>query len=169
MFHTSVCAKLHTLLTIVFCLIAVHEKSILLPLLPASLLALHHGSLIAWLAPVAAFSMFDLLKRDGLVVAYIALQGLYLLFASPPENDAGGVRKAYSVGKWPSLQPYVAALFGVTALLLHAASFLVIPPRRFPYLHAALHVSSAFCVFFTLFIVSNVLQWRTEQVKTKLE
>lgn len=50
-----------------------HEKSVLLPLLPLVLLATEEPFLAAWLQPVALFSMFPLLKRDGLAIAYGAL------------------------------------------------------------------------------------------------
>ena len=56
----------------------VHEKSVLLPVLPVALLAPHLPHPAAWLPPLAAFSMFPLLKRDGLQVAYFA----FLLFWS---------------------------------------------------------------------------------------
>lgn len=53
--------------------VQVHEKSILLPMLPLSLLAAHEPDLLAWIAPVAAFSMFPLLAKDGVAGAYAAV------------------------------------------------------------------------------------------------
>ena len=50
----------------------VHEKSILLPLLPVTLLADRHPVLALWLPAVATFSMYPLLKKDGLSLAYAA-------------------------------------------------------------------------------------------------
>lgn len=60
----------------------VHEKSVLLPLLPATLLGIEAGPASRWLPPLAAFSMFPLLKRDGLVAAYAAALLLWAAFAS---------------------------------------------------------------------------------------
>lgn len=48
----------------------VHEKSILLPLLPVSLLVLEEPVATTMFMNVAMFSMFPLLKREGLVLAY---------------------------------------------------------------------------------------------------
>ncbi|KAI7897153.1 glycosyl transferase [Mucor mucedo] len=48
----------------------VHEKSILLPLLPVSLLVLEEPIATTMFMNVAMFSMFPLLKREGLVIPY---------------------------------------------------------------------------------------------------
>ena len=48
----------------------VHEKSILLPLLPVSLLVLEEPVATTMFVNVAMFSMFPLLKREGLTLAY---------------------------------------------------------------------------------------------------
>lgn len=60
----------------------VHEKSILLPLLPATLLLGREPLAATWFTTVAAFSMFPLLEKDGLTIAYWATQlGFNLLIA----------------------------------------------------------------------------------------
>lgn len=48
----------------------VHEKSILLPLLPVTLLVLEEPIATTMFMNVAMFSMFPLLKREGLVLPY---------------------------------------------------------------------------------------------------
>ncbi|KAI5819175.1 glycosyl transferase [Pyronema omphalodes] len=60
----------------------VHEKSVLLPLLPLTLF--HAGSLdnettiwITWVNNIAVFSLWPLLKRDGLVLQYTVIGVLY--------------------------------------------------------------------------------------------
>lgn len=58
----------------------VHEKTILLPLLPLTLLATRHPLLALVGNTVATFSMYPLLHRDGLAAPYFLLQGAYLLF-----------------------------------------------------------------------------------------
>jgi hypothetical protein len=65
----------------------VHEKSILLPLMPLSLLATAEPLLLAWLPAVATFSMYPLLKKDGLLLCYIAL---LLLWSSLPHDTPEG-------------------------------------------------------------------------------
>ena len=68
-----------------------HEKSILLPLLPVTLLAHKHPGLAMWLCTVATFSMFPLLKKDGLSLAYAASlliwAGIALLQPSLPQVE----------------------------------------------------------------------------------
>ena len=85
--------------------LAVHEKSILLPLLPASLLALEEASLYRWLCPLACFSMYPLLARDGLGLPYAALLLLFfLLFGLPGGRDNAGSEQKRS-NQRPSQQP----------------------------------------------------------------
>ncbi|XP_039050924.1 probable dolichyl pyrophosphate Man9GlcNAc2 alpha-1,3-glucosyltransferase [Hibiscus syriacus] len=55
----------------------VHEKSILLPLLPLTLLALEERRSILWLTHFAMFSMLPLLHRDKLILPYMALYALH--------------------------------------------------------------------------------------------
>lgn len=51
----------------------VHEKSILLPLLPATLLVLEEPIATTLFMNTAMFSMFPLLKREGLVLPYFVV------------------------------------------------------------------------------------------------
>ena len=70
-----------------------HEKSILLPLLPLTLLGAcgDAGELAVrrWLPAMAAFSMFPLLKKDRLVVAYLGAMALWAAMAWPQRPRAG--------------------------------------------------------------------------------
>ena len=59
----------------------VHEKSILLAVLPASLLLVRHPHSIVWFSLVASFSMYPLLVKDGLALATWALCGLFFMCA----------------------------------------------------------------------------------------
>ena len=60
----------------------VHEKSLLLPLMPTSLLSGFEPLLFAYSAVVGAFSMYPLLEKDGLTVPYLLLLPLYAWLAS---------------------------------------------------------------------------------------
>lgn len=51
----------------------VHEKSILLPLLPLVLVTPQYVAWGLWWMQIALFSLFPLLRRDQLVVAYVAV------------------------------------------------------------------------------------------------
>lgn len=57
----------------------VHEKSILLSVLPSSLLSHHHPHTVTWFQLLALFSMYPLVTQDGLSLACWALGGLYFV------------------------------------------------------------------------------------------
>lgn len=54
-------------------MLQVHEKSILMPMLPLALLYVFEPVVAALVLPLAAFSMFPLLERDGQLLPYVAL------------------------------------------------------------------------------------------------
>jgi hypothetical protein len=59
-------------------ILQVHEKSVLLALLPAAFLLPASPLFVAWLQMLGCFTMFPLLRRDGLCLPYIACTGIYL-------------------------------------------------------------------------------------------
>ena len=72
----------------------VHEKSILLPLLPLTILlggrdglGVESRAWIGWANVLGAWTLFPLLKRDGLQIPYFVLTGLWAyLLALPPTS-----------------------------------------------------------------------------------
>lgn len=135
------------------CLYSVHEKSILLPLLPASLLAMEDPFVYKWLTHYGLLSMFPLLHRDGLVVPYIAIYGLYILLHSAlggRQNPSDGVYSAF----W-----YLATFSLVCSFALHVIYLTVQPPEKYPFLYEAMMMSLCFTQFVWLGIYSNVKQW----------
>jgi len=100
----------------------VHEKSILMPLLPLGLLVLEEPVLYQLLCAVACFSMFPLLEKDGLGTAYIAV---LLLFA-------GLARRPYTDSRDGHATSFVRLLVGTSLSLmavLHVARLLLPPPK----------------------------------------
>jgi alpha-1,3-glucosyltransferase len=59
----------------------VHEKQILIPLIPLALLADSMPVAALWFSLVAAFSLYPLLDREGLVVAYVVLTCAHVVIA----------------------------------------------------------------------------------------
>ncbi|KAG7443643.1 uncharacterized protein BT62DRAFT_321941 [Guyanagaster necrorhizus] len=115
----------------------VHEKTILVPLLPA----LMFGTKSEWIplfTNIAAFSMWPLLKRDGVGVQYIATLLLWnrLVGCNPFAFD--------SVVKILSVAVYAAAF------LLHLAEFIIPAPARYPDLWAVANVLVCTPVFFAV-------------------
>lgn len=110
----------------------VHEKTILLPLLPISLLALDYPSLGCFLQLAGCFSMFPLLVRDGQAVPFFVLNTGYfvasLMLAQPRR-----------------IRVLTACFLGFTAF--NAVSLVVPPPPRWPDLYAQLNSSISFACF----------------------
>lgn len=142
--------------TLVF---AVHEKSILLPLLPATMLALDSPWMVRWFAPIAAFSMFPLLVRDGQAITYVALQVSYLLVAQPPLSVRSETCLWVRIG-------LPASLVGVA--VIHLGALFLEPPAQYPYLKAAAMTSYGFVHFGLVFLYLNtkVFTRRTQLERT---
>ncbi|BGP11435.1 Glucosyltransferase-like protein [Rhodotorula toruloides] len=122
----------------------VHEKSILLPLMPLALLMggreVGYGRLDwEWgvlVNNVAVFSMWPLLKRDGLAVQYLALTGLW--------NWAVGYNP---LAMRASFVKYLSLLTYTLILLLHALESLASPPAHLPDLFPVLNLTLSAGVF----------------------
>ena len=128
-----------------------HEKTILLPLLPLLIVAAAgRRSLFffAWLSAVAVFSMYPLLVKDGLALPYATLQLVYAAFA---------FGRAHAPSRRWALA-CAASLLGCAAL--HAAAVWVPPPPRYPDLHLLACAAYAFAHFAAACVALNVLVWR---------
>ncbi|GAA5874929.1 hypothetical protein JCM16303_004946 [Sporobolomyces ruberrimus] len=123
----------------------VHEKSILLPLMPLTLLmgAREKGyGRLDWewgvlVNNVAVFSMFPLLKKDGLVTQYIVLTLLwnYLIGYNPFKLRAGSFVKLLSITSY------------TTILSLHFLELITTPPSHLPDLFPVLNLTMSCGVF----------------------
>ncbi|KAJ6792952.1 putative dolichyl pyrophosphate Man9GlcNAc2 alpha-1,3-glucosyltransferase [Iris pallida] len=133
----------------------VHEKSILLPLLPASLLAQQEPLLFGWFVYYALLSMFPLLSRDGLVLQYVALLPLFgLIFFSPVGRRN---RREYNVS---ARTRALMALPLSSSLVLHVMYLTLKPPVKYPFLFEALIVFLCFSQFVILTFYTNIKQWK---------
>lgn len=123
----------------------VHEKSILLPLMPLTLLmgAREKGyGRLDWewgvlMNNVAVFSMFPLLKKDGLIVQYVALTLLwnFLIGYNPFKLRSNSFVKLLSLTAYS------------TILILHTLEFLTTPPPHLPDLFPVLNLTVSAGVF----------------------
>ncbi|RKP06450.1 glycosyl transferase [Thamnocephalis sphaerospora] len=118
----------------------VHEKTILVPLLPITLLYLENPTLVVWFTNVAMFSMYPLLRREGATLQFMAMAALW--------NMLCGIPKAKQL---PLL-----VYRGILATYATMASILVLDhfgplPARLPHLYVVLNVVfSAGCFSLTL-------------------
>lgn len=144
-----------------------HEKSILLPLLPLSLWAVEVPELAAWANLVAPFSMFPLLKKDGLSLPYLAVPLLYCAAVLLVQTGllSGRRREARPAPGLAGLPPMRAALrWGpavsvAVAAVLHAVAAAVQPPPQYPFLWDAAMMTWSFLHFAALFAYTNAEQW----------
>ncbi|XP_041011654.1 probable dolichyl pyrophosphate Man9GlcNAc2 alpha-1,3-glucosyltransferase [Juglans microcarpa x Juglans regia] len=131
----------------------VHEKSILLPLLPASLLALEEPFLLKWITLHALFSMFPLLRRDGLILPYIALSILFTLIYHAPSGRRQDRKET------PSFNSFVTTIIVLCSVVLHIVYLTMQPPRRYPFLFEAVIMLLCFSQFMVLCFYTNAKQW----------
>ena len=146
----------------------VHEKTILFPLLPITLLFCEHPLLSSWMGFVATFSLYPLLRRDHLEIAYITLQLLFCcivggLIGSIPLRSE---RKetlilAEDVTSPPAATPLPPGLNG-SAQLMHApdrwaAALSAVRPSEFNYLYP--YVSLLSLASLAVAIALHLLGW----------
>ena len=120
----------------------VHEKSILLPLLPLALLARRLPLMSAWFSLTATWSMWPLLVRDGLFFPSMALLALHAALGWPRSAHAIAVGDGafLSAALRGAVSPATAATIGQAValssvggmLLLSLAAALVPPPPALP-------------------------------------
>lgn len=133
----------------------VHEKSILLVLVPLSLVASSMPYLATFAPMVACFSMFPLLERDGLTVQYIGAlacfvgASLYLLHFLPSRSLPG------TQTLWKNV--FVGSI--VTGAAAHLCRQAVAPPAHLPWLHDRLFITIAFVQLVVVALRLNVVQW----------
>ncbi len=137
----------------------VHEKSVLLPLLPACLLGLEEPGLLRVFGPLAAFSMYPLLRFELLGgAAYAAALCIGAVVATAPRDAAlRGVGGGKARGRF--LATAWAALAGAGAAALHA-SYALPAPDALPHLHA-LGISAWSALHFAVVaLYANARQWQ---------
>ncbi|KAL0013247.1 hypothetical protein SO802_000316 [Lithocarpus litseifolius] len=130
----------------------VHEKSILLPLLPASLLALEEPFLLKWITLYALFSVFPLLCRDKLILPYIAVSALFVLIYYVPSGRQD--RK-----ETHSFNSFFTTCLVLCSVVLHIIYVTMHPPHRYPFLFDAMIMLLCFSQFMLLAFYTNAKQW----------
>lgn len=133
----------------------VHEKSLLLSLVPAAFLAHRYPSFISWYQTLGTFTMFPLLIKDGLRLPYLAIGGLYLSLV----NLGTAMKSNLSTESRLIDGLWILSAVGMT--ILHIAESFIAPPARLPDLYAAL---------FSLFGTANLLfvwTWSVYQLHSR--
>ncbi|XP_050228341.1 probable dolichyl pyrophosphate Man9GlcNAc2 alpha-1,3-glucosyltransferase [Mercurialis annua] len=143
----------------------VHEKSILLPLLAASLLAMELHGTFELLMHYALFSMFPLLCRDNLIVPYIALYALFfLLYFAPNKRRVATICSAI-----PTSVSIMLTVLYLSSLILHIIYLTVHPPEKYPFLFEAMIMLLCFTHFVVFVFYTNIKQWMLSRQFTSKE
>ena len=129
----------------------VHEKSILLAALPASLLMFDEPTIILWFENVATYSLFPLLMRDQLGMQYFLVVGLWNLF---------------SFSSWRKA-PFFIYLFQAIMLISNTAALRIPPPARYPDIYVVLNVTISASQFVLIFFYMNWKQFTAKVSKSK--
>ncbi|KAL1313544.1 hypothetical protein AAHE18_16G120300 [Arachis hypogaea] len=146
-----------------------HEKSILLPLLPASMLADARES---WLVLIAIFLVHSichalhvpLICRDGLVVPYFVLLALFILiFDAPGQQRVKEGNYLYNYSGAITVRLVLFCYF-----ILHIVYLIMNPPEKYHFLFEAIIMNVCFSQFVLVTLGCNIKQWVLNK-PTKLE
>lgn len=136
----------------------VHEKSILLPALPILLLYGKEPTLVHWFVNVSVFSMYPLIKKDNLQLAYVAMLIFWHAVHSVPQQWSWlhSIRNPYARFIIKS------SMFGMIAI--HLADALITPPAKLPDIFTMMNVVLSAGVFL---IINAYLIWKTLSLSSK--
>jgi alpha-1,3-glucosyltransferase len=128
----------------------VHEKSLLLPLLPLALLGVSAGTrwrgVAALIALIGHFSMYPLSQKDETQLAYFALALLFYL--------------AEFGASWR--HSWFVAVSAAGALIIHVLMAFVTPPARLPDLFTVACTSLSFAHLALLWVFASARLWRMD-------
>lgn len=131
----------------------VHEKSVLLPLLPMTLLLASDGGLskdtrawVGWANVLGSWTMYPLLKRDELRIPYFVMTGLWAYLMGLPPTSFEIYRSRTPVGESsPVSEPHILtkllhSCFYLAMIVWHVLEAFVPPPESKPDLWVVLNV-----------------------------
>ncbi|EGV60095.1 ALG6, ALG8 glycosyltransferase [Yamadazyma tenuis ATCC 10573] len=132
----------------------VHEKTVLVPLIPSTLLyclnTSYYISITQWINNVATFSMFPLLKKDGLSLQYAVLL-VMINWLIGGFNWRGNLLFQKSSWFWNS----VFALSYLSIAAYHIIDFQFDPPASYPDLWVILNTTISFGCFSLYYLWLN--------------
>lgn len=138
----------------------VHEKGILIPLAPLSLLALDAPGFVTWFSIVATWSLWPLLVIDRLCEAYACCLIIFLCIDAmtrPVHQLSGEVTLLRS-----KVASFAAVLSVVAMMFLHLAEWTVMPPAHLPDLFPVLWSllgSGFFCISYVATILAMTTKY----------
>lgn len=151
----------------------VHEKSVLIPLMPMTLLLCGEGGLlpqrrawITWVNILASWTMFPLLKRVELSIPYFVLtllwawlMGVDSLMITPKDQQSLGV---------DPFSKMVHSIFYFTMIVWHVLEAFIAPPLGKPDIWVVLNVLIGFAGFGIAYLWCLWSLWRSIQQGPRL-
>eukprot|EP00172_Hildenbrandia_rubra_P001611 Plantae.Rhodophyta-Hildenbrandia_rubra.ctg21805.p1 GENE.Plantae.Rhodophyta-Hildenbrandia_rubra.ctg21805~~Plantae.Rhodophyta-Hildenbrandia_rubra.ctg21805.p1 ORF type:complete len:446 (-),score=41.85 Plantae.Rhodophyta-Hildenbrandia_rubra.ctg21805:751-2088(-) len=107
----------------------VHEKQILIPLAPLVLVVQDWPGVVLWISGVAMLSLFPLLHREGLMLAFVACCGIHVIVFD--WLYGWDVVKEFELWKWKVMK-IGGVLAGVVASVVMILVIAVEAPRNMP-------------------------------------
>jgi alpha-1,3-glucosyltransferase len=138
----------------------VHEKSILLACLPSALLVLESPRCSIYFAFISTFSMFPLLVKDGLTLAYGACLGIFFAIAHLGMGLITQKKKNKEEPSWVRMSFAASVCIG---LGLNVLKLVLTPPPKYPFLFDFFISGFAFVHLVGFSIYWNVKQWQLGQ------
>lgn len=164
---TFIMATFNCSMSFFLCSYMVHEKSILLPLLPFALMFFTYKHFYTSTMMMALFSNFFLLRRDGCTIPYYAIMILVGFISYTYEEhyintfNTGIGKNVGPAGKLIGLIQSMHKMIRVGSVLFivvfHLLEYFIIPPKKLPDLFLVINVNISFILFGFVWIYSNLL------------
>eukprot|EP00826_Nyctotherus_ovalis_P021447 TRINITY_DN16920_c0_g1_i1.p1 TRINITY_DN16920_c0_g1~~TRINITY_DN16920_c0_g1_i1.p1 ORF type:complete len:181 (-),score=35.67 TRINITY_DN16920_c0_g1_i1:138-680(-) len=148
----------------------VHEKTILLPLLPLTMLFYVYSHVFTTMMLFGLFSNFFLLRRDECTAPYFAILILYSLVGYDYESSYVESLKNVNevevlwvdkiIGLVKRSHKYLKMLTLGVIGVFHVVEWNVKPPAKLPDIFLVLNVNISFLVFFSAWIYSHLLLYK---------
>jgi len=136
----------------------VHEKGILIPLAPISLLAMDAPRFVLFFSVLATWSLWPLLAIDRLGDAYVCCLIIYLCvdaIAKVPPSTFPSHDEGMNIFLERYMTKYVPLLSWIVMISLHLSEWAIDPPHHLPDLFPVLW-SLVGCVFFCISYLSTI-------------
>ncbi|CAG8589039.1 4143_t:CDS:2 [Paraglomus brasilianum] len=149
----------------------VHEKSILLPLMPITLLIgdgeWEKSKMVMWINSVGLFSLYPLLKKDELAIPYFVLFILYNWFFSSSLSSTLFLQSTAFTTLFSSKLSAIAAVLPLSTympiILFHMLELFLPPPQRYPDVYVVGNV--VFCAGWFGVIYLGLVKWHLERLR----
>lgn len=148
----------------------VHEKTILLPLLPLTMLFYAYSHVFTAMMLFGLFSNFFLLRRDECTVPYFAILVLYSIVGYDYETSYVESLKNVNevevlwidriIGLVKRSHRHLKVLTLGVIGVFHVVEWIVKPPEKLPDIFLVLNVNVSFLVFFSVWIYSHLLLYK---------